>query len=710
VDGETLTAESCLRRAGFDLGSVGVSSVIPAPPGGVWGGPQVLEELHRAMTASAQSSLDEPAFEAHVLLLSSSDRPGLLGVMYDLDTLPRQGCAVFIDEIRRRFPGDDAEKRVVQWMVHEIGHVLNLTHRFETGNWDSTSFMNYPGAFRGGRHEQEFEDLFDFNFDPDELAFLRHGPRGSVIPGGAAFGTNTYWLRSAGAGASPVDATCLRLWLTSNDEGADPVTYVPLGQPVYLSVSLGNAGYRPVVLPRHALDVKSGMLDVAITKLGDGAAEQRMQRFVPVTRRCYQVDNPRLVRLEAGQSMHDNLNLALGTSGPPFKEPGEYELTPVLSIPAGDPDEPGRVVRVTGRAVKLRVTENPHEELRTQLQSAAFAAGLAVGSFTAAGTEPEAVEEFLAKPAVDGERLRAAVRRTRALEAARRGAFAEAAEQLELATAGPAAHAFDPHTIEHTKRAARRFAARARQQPEREAPSVVVDLAIGTGAERTASRLAGQLQVDAKGYGWGVLAPGASLPAALMDTENCPAVEATVTVAAPDGLTEVIPVLDVKLAGPGAGKEPELVMLTLPRTIPGWKPSAPPDQDRFSARRLADHETAWQMLADEGVVPSTPAGDDELDAWAGAATGALARRQLPRPAGTANVSRPRNPDFGDVGGWACWLLHCKGKDRSADSEANSPLGRDYPYSSSSEPAECIEPRRSTAPDAPDAPDGEESSP
>jgi len=152
------------------------------------------------MAATADAPLSAAAWELHLLLLSATSRAGLLGIMFDTSsTLPRQGSAVFVDEIRRLVTAE-TDRKIVQTVVHELGHALNLVHRFErvVGQAGSTSFMNYDWRYRGGGHDAEFWQRFAFTFDPDELEFLRHGPRSAVLPGDAAFHSVRYWSGYSG--------------------------------------------------------------------------------------------------------------------------------------------------------------------------------------------------------------------------------------------------------------------------------------------------------------------------------------------------------------------------------------------------------------------------------------------------------------------------------------------------------------------------------
>ena len=106
-DGTSVDIRECLRRAGFAVRDAGLASRIPRQPGG-WNLSVTFSILHDLMTSTAQASLATGAWELHLLMLTESTRDGLLGIMFDTgDALPRQGAAVFVDEIRspHRAPG-----------------------------------------------------------------------------------------------------------------------------------------------------------------------------------------------------------------------------------------------------------------------------------------------------------------------------------------------------------------------------------------------------------------------------------------------------------------------------------------------------------------------------------------------------------------------------------------------------------------------------
>lgn len=92
------------------------------------------------------------------------------------------------------------DRKVIQTTIHELGHALNLAHRFEreVGRADSLSHMNYDHLYKLGGHRDEFWEQYRFTFDPDELSFIRHGVRAHVIPGGRAFHSLRYWADGDG--------------------------------------------------------------------------------------------------------------------------------------------------------------------------------------------------------------------------------------------------------------------------------------------------------------------------------------------------------------------------------------------------------------------------------------------------------------------------------------------------------------------------------
>lgn len=327
-DGEEVTVRSALGQAGFEVFNVGEETEVPTPPT-PWGTAQ----LHAVMYDHAQASLARAAWELHLLLLGRPSVDGLLGIMFDTTAnLPRQGSAVFAEEVRR-YAGTNFERKVIQTTVHELGHALNLAHRFErvVGRGDSTSFMNYDWHYRGGGRTQEFWDRFDFTFDPDELEFLRHAPRSATIPGGRAFHSVRYWSEGSG-GYTPYyperRISGLELELTGPTGGL----VFEFLQPVFLQVTLTNRLGETINVPEWWLDPKAGALDLVVRRTSGNGHGGEPALWVPVMQRCHDLASTAADLVPDGDSIQRNLNLTFGAGGFAFAEPGEYEVQAVVSL------------------------------------------------------------------------------------------------------------------------------------------------------------------------------------------------------------------------------------------------------------------------------------------------------------------------------------------------------------------------------------------
>jgi len=359
-NGRQITVETALKDAGLRVKYVGQRSEIPTNGDG-WG----TSQLHTLMQDFAQASLSKRAWELHVLMLSRSTRRGLLGVMFDSqDQLPRQGAAIFASEIRR-IPGISHERKLIQTTIHELGHALNLAHRFErvVGRADSNSFMNYDWRYKGGNQRDQFWKDFAFTFDHDELEFLRHAPLPSLIPGGAAFHSVHYWSDGNGGYSPYIPETELSgFTLELKPPGHGPVFH--FAQPVFLQATLTNTRSDAVSLPPKVLDPKAGFLEVLIKRRrgrSTGSLEYA-QPFVPAMTRCYDMDQPKFLKLQPGESYSDNLNLTYGSAGFTFAEPGEYDIIILLAFYDRD-NRREQVVR--SKPLRIRVaTPKVHDEER----------------------------------------------------------------------------------------------------------------------------------------------------------------------------------------------------------------------------------------------------------------------------------------------------------------------------------------------------------
>ncbi|MEU4160749.1 hypothetical protein [Actinoplanes sp. NPDC026670] len=421
-DSARATLRTCLAGAGVEVRYRDGGALIPRRvQGWEWHEGNIYGVLDETMAAFANPERSGPGWQAQLLMLSHpfDERNGLYGVMFDLVDRPRQGCAVFVDEIREQF-GDRLEDHHIAWtMAHEVGHVLNLAHRFEleVGRVDSTSVMNYPDKYRGGGRQAEYWQQFAFGFDPDEVSFLRHGSRRAVMPGASPFHDVDYWSTARGAKPAHVPPEPDRgLVLTLVAPPGGPL--FELGQPVVLQVLLSNTGGRAVELPRNLLDVKAGFLLVMVERdPGPGPARLADARaFAPMMQRCFTDVTPGPQLLTPGATMSRNLNLTYGAEGHQLDRPGLYRLTPMITIA----DQAGRgfTTVIRGEPLLIRVgAPTSREDARDAdaLLRPEVGAFLAIGGTNRLGAVPDELRELAAQRLKRGRRgdpIAAAIHRT----------------------------------------------------------------------------------------------------------------------------------------------------------------------------------------------------------------------------------------------------------------------------------------------------------
>jgi hypothetical protein len=339
VNGSTISLQSVLKDAGFVMLPGGLASDIPAKPSG-WDDTEVnalLIDLNRLMAKLAAQPMLAPAWQVSLLLLSRSVSKRLGGIMFDLvGPLPRQGLAVFATTIRE-LPGiTNPDRKLIQTTTHELGHALNLLHRFErkVGRADSLSHMQYDSRYKLGGHRDEFWERYRFRFDPDELSFIRHGIRADIIPGGRPFGSSRYWADGDG-GYVPYFPEVPLPWFQLR-LAQPPTPFFQFGQPVFLEMVLRNNTAKTIDVPKKLLDPKGDFVEVLIRRhRSDNPTGLRdAELFVPLVQRCYEESPDDTEPLGPGATVTENLNLTFGSSGFSFAEPGFYDVTALVVIPA----------------------------------------------------------------------------------------------------------------------------------------------------------------------------------------------------------------------------------------------------------------------------------------------------------------------------------------------------------------------------------------
>ena len=251
------------------------------------------------------------------------------GMMFDnsernaADRFQRQGAAVFSANLERTLPPGESQPN--QWMtrerffaaVHEIGHCFNLSHSWQKQKgkpWvpriyagdDILSFMNYPNRYPGGG--ETFFSEFPFQFDKQEIQFLRHAPE-QFVQMGAALASVDHGFSSARVSTQPT----LALNLTVNR--ARPV--FEFLEPVKIDLQLTNVSNEPAVVD-PATFVGAHDLSLFIQRR-DGVA----QEWRPYVRLC-SFGGVKLLR--PGESLKASLFASAGVDGWHLADPGAYTL------------------------------------------------------------------------------------------------------------------------------------------------------------------------------------------------------------------------------------------------------------------------------------------------------------------------------------------------------------------------------------------------
>jgi hypothetical protein len=370
-----------LRAAGFKAKVIRSNRSVPDDAGGWTAG-----ELHDALTTYRRAT--PGPWHVHVFLASNyqpapgEDNGDTLGLMFDafrddVNGIPREGCAVFIDAHERfvndmrgaTWEGDvwtnpeALEREILMTVVHEIGHNLNLVHSFDSdkGRPDSPSIMNYPHKYDYG--EPQYYDAFDFAFDPPELVHLRHHTPIVVEPGridGQQWGRDLFReppsrLPEPAHDARAAEASRTRFMERLERNNAEArqdlqlVITLPesalVSEPVVAAVTVTNKSDRGVAV-NASLDWKAGELAVEMRSRG-GTEPWRV--IHPPVLRCVRA---RPKAIAPGASLTVPVPIILSRDGDPLRKAGDYEVRAALRM-----QRSGTWVQVFALPTNLTISE-----------------------------------------------------------------------------------------------------------------------------------------------------------------------------------------------------------------------------------------------------------------------------------------------------------------------------------------------------------------
>lgn len=334
---EWLNIDKVYERAGIEVRhSPNTSSVPLLGPMGEYlpDAPWSDQELHDAMRVYWSRYTPRAQWALWFLFARRYDKPQFGGMMFDnsnrnpSDRFQRQGAAVFSAHLEANLP--PGEPQPDQWMarhrffaaVHEIGHCFNLSHsdeKLKGDPWlltiysgkDVLSFMNPPSNYPGGA--DNFYSQFPFQFDNQEIQFLRHAPE-EFVQMGAALASKDHGFSNARFSPQPTLALDVAVNRTR------PV--FEFLEPVKLDLQLTNISHEPQVVD-PATFVGAHNLTLFIQRR-DGV----VHKLRPYVRLC-SFGGVKLLR--PGQSLKASLFASAGVDGWYLADPGSYTVHAAIS-------------------------------------------------------------------------------------------------------------------------------------------------------------------------------------------------------------------------------------------------------------------------------------------------------------------------------------------------------------------------------------------
>lgn len=321
-----ISSEQVFKNAGIDL-TVSEDDILNDSDSSDVGSNWDEAELHQLMEDNYDKFGNYLQWNVYGVVVPKFGDPnydsGYYGTMFDWggwqtgDSYLRQGAAIAEDAIKGRSVGtlyntsDKKDRLILQTFCHEIGHAFNLPHSWQRSNNPdsaSESFMNYPWGFTGGTGgENQFWTNFRWEFDDDELIWMRHGNRRDVI-----FGGND-WIGNNLSRYTEPENEMENAPLSLEIRGREVLS---LAEPVRLELKLKNISSESLQVVNR-LQPEDQLLAIYI-KRPNG---EHVRYIAPVRRFKAPGD---VVDLAPGESVYSSVMLSYGAKGLHFQEPGEY--------------------------------------------------------------------------------------------------------------------------------------------------------------------------------------------------------------------------------------------------------------------------------------------------------------------------------------------------------------------------------------------------
>ncbi len=271
-------------------------------------------------------------------LLVGSAQGGLFGLMFDDDTVPREGAVGFADATLTADPRiapsaqnqalNNVPAAFLRTMVHEAGHAFNLFHpKHDIHNPPiGVEIMNQTGDVIGfATSSQTYPGNASFAFAPHDRDSLIHSPDPQVRPGWKNFG----WGHGDLSVGLPTPADGVGFAVADDSEGIEVRLVVPtqvyVGEYVIAALTLTNTGSAPRAVTAR-LNLAEG--DVRLLRVGPTGHSEAIRDVVVA---C----GPRpMTELAPGSSVTAYLQIFYTSVGVTFDNPGRHQVVAEVEVDA----------------------------------------------------------------------------------------------------------------------------------------------------------------------------------------------------------------------------------------------------------------------------------------------------------------------------------------------------------------------------------------
>jgi hypothetical protein len=276
------------------------------------------------------------ADEWRLWLLVGSAQGSLFGIMFDDDSVPREGAVGFADAMlgndpfieanARGKPLDEVPSAYLRTLVHEAGHALNLFHpKHDVHNPPiGTEIMNQTGDVMGFATEANpYPCNATFAFAEHDRLSLIHAPDPQVRPGWKGFG----WGHGSLSTGLPLPVDADGLLATNDAEGLRLDLRMPtetfVGEYVTAEVVLTNVSDESREVTTR-LNLAEG--DLRLLHAAPGAVINQIRDVVVA---C----GPRpTTMLAPGESLTGRMQVYFTNEGITFDQPGPHTLRAELDV------------------------------------------------------------------------------------------------------------------------------------------------------------------------------------------------------------------------------------------------------------------------------------------------------------------------------------------------------------------------------------------